>query len=79
MSSNIEWASPEVIECWSYQGRLYQSLKKAEYERNCRIKGLTQTLEVNRKAGRDIEWLERLLENIPAIYKVTWAWSKLDV
>lgn len=69
MGENIEWASPHKTEVWSYDGRLYQSKKKAEIQRNSIINSRAATQK--RYPDRRFSWPE-----IGKIYKINWVWEE---
>lgn len=76
MGYNIEWAKPEVTECWSYQGRLYRSEKTARYERDHAIK-YYQNLIAKTPEHKNAEWWRDMiygLEQRP-VYKIAWNWE----
>lgn len=68
MGYNIEWAEPEVSECWSFNGRLYQTESKAQYERARKQEYRAKYLETNPEPG----WWEPY----PPVYKITWTWEE---
>lgn len=68
MGYNIEWADPEVIECWSFQGRLYRSYRKAQIEREGWL--------VWKEKNKGNVYCDNKI--IPPIYKVKWNWEEVD-
>lgn len=68
MAANICWAQPEVTECWSFGGRLYMSLKKAEFE-------VQRALKLKEKhKDRFPHWAEYVP---PPIHHIKWEWEEV--
>ena len=61
MAQNIEWATPDVTECWSFGRRIYRTQQKAELEKK-RMQGLADRYdsswmqEAAKKPVRHIKW-----------------------
>lgn len=69
MADNIEWASPEITECWNFYGRLYRTKKKAEIERK-------RWLNIKEKyAGSNSYWANR---EIPPVRHIKWEWDNAE-